>query len=358
VTPPGRAPAARVPALDGVRAVSILLVLLHHASGTTGAPQWLETVGSALDAGNLGVRVFFVISGYLITGLLMRELAATGTISLRTFYWRRTLRIFPPAYVFLATLALLTAAGVVALTPRELLAGATYTINFVLGEWTPRTWSIGHLWSLAVEEQFYLLWPALLILLTPRRAVWLLAGIAVLVPALRVRSLFTALPSPVIAVSPFLWYADWLGAGALLALLRPRLQGAQWYRTLRASDRWLVLTVVGGIVAWTALGHWRLREITSVGTIAAVAFLVDVAATERASVGVRLLSLPPLVWIGRISYSLYLWQEVFLNRYDTRAWTSFPLNVLLAFAAAAASYYAVERPVLTWRDRARHVSRA
>lgn len=130
----------------------MLLVLLHHASGTTGAPKWLETASSALDAGNLGVRVFFVISGYLITGLLMHELAATGTISQRMFYWRRTPRIFPSAYVVLATLVRLTATGVVALIPRELLAGAAFTINFVLGERTPRTWSIGCLWSLAVEE--------------------------------------------------------------------------------------------------------------------------------------------------------------------------------------------------------------
>lgn len=191
----------------------------------------------------------------------------------------------------------------------------------------------------------------MLVLLTPHLAVWLLAGLAVLVPAFRALALFTVLPSPVIVVNPFLWYADWLGAGVLLALLRPRLQGAQWYRRLRASDRWLVLTVVGGIVAWTGLGHWRLREITSIGTIAAVARLIDMAATARSSLGVRLLSLPPLVGIGRISCSRYLWQEVFLNRHDTRVWTSFPLNLQLTFAAAAAPYYAVERPVLTWRDR-------
>jgi peptidoglycan/LPS O-acetylase OafA/YrhL len=358
VTQPGIAPTERVAPLDGLRAVSILLVILHHLKGTAGAPAFFGVIGNAIDAGNLGVRVFFVISGYLITGLLLRELERTGTISLRTFYWRRTLRIFPPAYAYLAVLAVLVAIGTLALTGRDLVAGFTYTMNFYLGPWTPRQWQVGHLWSLAVEEQFYLLWPAVLLTLGVRRSVVLVASLVVLVPALRVAALFGIQPAPVTTVAPFLFNADWLAAGSLLALGRSWLLRIASYRTIRATGWWSCVLVASGLAAWSALGHWRVRELTSVWTLVAVTLLIEQITGDVRPWAVRWLAWRPVVWIGRVSYSLYLWQELFCNRYVHTWYTAFPANVVLAFAAASASYYGIERPVLAWRDRSRHAKPA
>jgi peptidoglycan/LPS O-acetylase OafA/YrhL len=151
----------RIPTLDGFRAISIGLVALYHLFRTRGFPSppvlapWMRWLGE------LGVRVFFVISGYLITGLLLRELRATGKIAIGRFYFRRALRLFPAFYAFLLVVAVLEGAGVIALNPGDLRSAATYTMNYHAN---PSWWLI-HCWSLSVEEQFYLVWPATLALL-------------------------------------------------------------------------------------------------------------------------------------------------------------------------------------------------
>ena len=139
----------RIPSLDGLRAISITLVLVAHLAGTRNFPL-SEATGNFWGLGEFGVRVFFVISGFLITGLLMQELAQEGRIRLGRFYLRRTLRIFPPYYTLLAALGLASVFGAVTLAPHDLLHGATYTSNYYLG----RSWFLGHSWSLSVEEQF------------------------------------------------------------------------------------------------------------------------------------------------------------------------------------------------------------
>ena len=136
-----------LPGLDGLRALSVFTVIAYHA----GAPV----------PGDLGVSAFFVLSGFLITWLLMKELEETGRISLRDFYARRTLRIFPAYYVFIiGSLVLDTARGFP--WPGEMtLSAFTYTVNYYNAIRGHPSTGIAHAWSLAVEEQFYLLWPAM-----------------------------------------------------------------------------------------------------------------------------------------------------------------------------------------------------
>ena len=152
----------RVVVLDGVRGIAILLVVGAHAGGTG---LLLPRRVSALSA-DIGVRVFFVLSGFLITSLLVAERGRCGRISLREFYVRRLLRIFPAFYGYLLLVTVLAAVGVVALDHRDLAFAATYSMNFH----GHRGWVVGQTWSLAVEEQFYLLWPAALALCCTRRA--------------------------------------------------------------------------------------------------------------------------------------------------------------------------------------------
>ena len=140
----------RIPSLDGLRAISILLVVLAHLSKTGHAPHVFKSYYA-----NLGVDCFFVISGYLITTILLKEHRLTSTISLREFYVRRAYRIFPAAFVFMSL-------ALVAYWPQfrwyNITAAFLYLANFDL----TRPWIFGHLWSLGVEEQFYLLWPSVL----------------------------------------------------------------------------------------------------------------------------------------------------------------------------------------------------
>ena len=163
-----------VPSLDGLRAVSISMVIVGHAS--------LAWHGHGLGRlGGIGVDLFFVISGFLITLLLLRERRRNGSISLRAFYVRRCWRILPAYLVFLGALFVLSVFGVVDLTERDWAGALTYTVNFRPGT----SWVMGHLWSLSVEEHFYLLWPVLLLLLGPARACALAALYVVTAPVVR-----------------------------------------------------------------------------------------------------------------------------------------------------------------------------
>jgi len=342
----------RSPSLDGLRAVSILLVVSNHLMFSATAPQFIGWVSGAIDAGALGVRVFFVLSGFLITGILARELQRTGTLSLRQFYLRRALRIFPASYVFLIVVAALAAVGVMNAARTELLSAATYTLNF----WPGRpAWEVAHLWSLAVEEQFYLLWPVTLLLLGVRRGAVLAALLLAGVPLLRVARVLGMSWHVLDLAAPFVMFADWLAVGALLALAGSQLARWERYRALRASNLWTLFLLVSALAAWTALGHWRTSQLTSVWTAIAIALVIDQLTAEPHCIATRVLAVPPMAWIGRISYSLYLWQEVFCYQAATTTWwTQFPTNVVLAFTCATLSYHAIERPVLAWRDRARH----
>src|SRR5439155_2931926 len=171
----------RIPSLDGLRAISITLVLVSHLAGTRNFPL-SATTGNFLGLGEFGVIVFFVISGFLITGLLLDELARTDRIRLGRFYFRRTLRIFPPYYMLIAVLAVAGAAGVIQLAPHDVARTMTYTSNYYAG----RSWFVGHTWSLSVEEQFYLLWPAVLLLAGTRRAFVIAGAVVLLAPVVRV----------------------------------------------------------------------------------------------------------------------------------------------------------------------------
>lgn len=168
---------SRLPSLDGWRAVSIAIVLAAHSSYLAGFPAGLKfEVGVLTDAGDLGVRFFFVISGFLITWLLLGEHAASSGrgISLKSFYIRRVLRIFPVYFFFLAVVLCLQMVTPFSQDTRTWLGNLTFSTNFFGdGRLT------GHLWSLAIEEQFYLLWPGTFLLFglaaNPRRAFGILA---------------------------------------------------------------------------------------------------------------------------------------------------------------------------------------
>src|ERR1017187_6342941 len=145
----------RLPSLDGWRAISIMMVLGAHAEHTNGFPNAFHAIFKWLFDGTLGVLFFFVISGFLITWLLVFENDRSGHINLKHFYARRALRILPVYYAFILTLVCLQLFTVYTQSVSAWIGNLTFTTNFV----TANVWPSGHLWSLSVEEQFYLLWP-------------------------------------------------------------------------------------------------------------------------------------------------------------------------------------------------------
>jgi len=334
----------RIPSLDGLRALSIAAVLLGHLTGTLGFPSAVTPIVNGrgtLPFAHTGVRVFFVISGFLITGLLLHETERTGTIDVPRFYLRRTLRIFPAYIALLVVLVLLDATGVVQIPTRDFWHAWTYTMNYD-GQ---RVWDVGHLWSLAVEEQFYLVWPAVVLLAGSRRSALRIAlGVIVVAPIIRViEASTTALPS--IDTS-----FDAIAAGCVLALSRDTLMTHAWYRRAVAS-RWIALVlIVAGLVASIRYRPGLLigETLMNVG----IALAVDRCVRRPTGRFGRLLNARPVVWIGTLSYSLYLWQQPFINRTSHATVATFPLNIALAVLCGLVSYYAIERPMLGVRPTA------
>jgi peptidoglycan/LPS O-acetylase OafA/YrhL len=337
---------ARIPSLDGLRAISIALVLVDHLARSRYFPPVtaLLPFNTAGYLGNLGVRAFFVISGFLITTLLIEERRKNGRISLPLFYLRRTLRIFPAFYVFLLAMGILAASRIISLRPGDMLHAVTYTINYHYD----REWWLGHIWSLAVEEQFYLIWPFLMVLAGTRKAMMGAVAVVLTAPALRLGLLMLYPGKHAWMGEAFPLVADALATGCLLAGFREALIANRWYRGLLESRvfGWVPLLA---LLANSYPGGRIHSAIFDSAVNFAIAITVDRYVRMPATTAGRFLNWRPVAFIGVLSYSLYLWQQPILRHGDTLL--PFPISLLCVFAMACLSYRFVETPFLTLRKR-------
>jgi peptidoglycan/LPS O-acetylase OafA/YrhL len=352
----------RLPELTGLRCVAILLVVFSHAGGTLagGYQGWLAPLRLVAD-GDLGVQIFFVLSGFLITGILRSEYEATRHIGLYAFYRRRVLRIWPASYAFLLVLALLTWGGQLDISWQQFTYAALQIWNysellgklFPAGEWPlDGTWYLGHFWSLALEEQFYWIWPPLLVLfLRSKRKAWL-PLLIVCIPLVRIASYFLA-PSLRGQLGMMLHTGlDTILIGCWYALRRERI--AAWILSWKHRDLWLtlafgVLLIITPQLGLRLGGLWTSTYGATV-TAALAGLLIVALATLKDFWLSRLLRTRAFVFIGTISYSLYLWQQLFLHHASPVGW-GFPYNILQAIAAACLSYWFIELPFLRLKDR-------
>lgn len=343
------------PALDGVRAVSILGVVISHLSFT-------------LRSGGHGVDVFFVLSGFLITTLLLQEHASTGRVSLRAFWWRRAARLLPA----LLLMCPIVFVAFVVTQPSEWRASAlgVGTALLYVSAWVRALGISGlgwmaHTWSLSVEEWFYAVWPLVVVvaLRRARPARWIGAAAAVAI-VYRLGSEHAGLSALYLYDAPDQRAVELLvgcAAGAWLLLLGDR---ARVHRRL-----FLWAAAIGGLVVVARVARvaapdtsWGLVFSSGDSTIfalATAAVIVSLVAVPDSGLA-RTLALRPLVWIGRRSYSLYLWHFpiyglILLGHGHLSGWKVWGARILvvgLSFAAAALSYRFVERPAIRWvRER-------
>lgn len=231
---PTREARGRLPSLDGVRALSIALVILGHAGGQLRPEdRYLKVFLTDRGGAHLGVSIFFMLSGYLITRLLLNEATAQGHISLGAFYLRRAYRILPAFYGYVAFLLIANAVEIVSIPSRDFLAAATFTRNYHSGD---GRW-LGHAWSLSVEEQFYIMWPTALVLAGPRHARAIALFVIGLEPFVRVGWYF-AFPVDR-AFIPIMGHTrmDVLLAGCVLALVEHSSSGKEWLSRQVTSRR-------------------------------------------------------------------------------------------------------------------------
>lgn len=321
--------------------------MLGHASFTRNG-SGLKAILAIGDVAHLGVVVFFVISGFLITTLLLQERETLGRISLSLFYLRRALRIFPASFAYIGVLAALAAAGRIALNPWDLTHALTYTVNFA----SKRSWYVGHLWSLSVEEQFYLLWPFAFAATSRRRGLWVTVGMMLLGPAARLGARVWLVGTPYRDLEMFPMVADSLAAGCTLALLRGWLESQPWYMNLfRPVPSLAILAVVltmNRMLGYTLVNIFG-QAILNIG----LAILVHRSVTCWKDPVGRVLNLAPVVFVGTLSYSLYLWQQLMLDRNSVAWYAAFPQNAILAIIAALLSYTLLERPLMALRHKLR-----
>jgi peptidoglycan/LPS O-acetylase OafA/YrhL len=334
---------SRIPTLDGWRAVAILAVIVHHAGMCFYATeaQWEL---SATQFGAFGVDIFFGLSGLLITKLLLEERREKGSIDLRAFYIRRGFRILPPYLLFLAGV---TIAGLWRSGP-EIAGCLLFFRNYVPAQLVGR--ATQHLWSLAVEEHFYLLWPGLLFVLGLSRGKTAAGWLALVVALWRMVDyqlnlpLFANLPAHFrtdVRLDALLW-------GCVLAFLLddPRVR-ATLVRQLRFRP-WLVAV----LVCLLCIRYYSMM--LSVLLALFIPVVLTGTAIHPAWMISRVLDCKPLAWIGRISYSIYLWQQIFIWpawEHSPHFWQLWPYNVIASFLFAAASYYFLERPLIHFGRR-------
>jgi peptidoglycan/LPS O-acetylase OafA/YrhL len=352
---------SRFPSVDGWRALSILLVLGEHSLYTFDFPRKAGSFVETIFDGNLGVRFFFVISGFLITYLLLKEHAQTGAINIRKFYARRALRILPVYFTFLAVVLALQIFTPLRQPKITWIGNLTFTTNFL-----PMTWTTGHLWSLAVEEQFYLLWPIVLCLAGPQklRRIFCLLGITIIVaPFCRMLShtgVSWAWAKPFFQTYSSLNHFDSLAVGCGRALLLIQYPEKIIALLTRFSRAMIVMGIVLIIAPQMLIKSFVAESLT-----------VPLANTSQAF-GFALLLLQsiffpqffkPLNWslvrqLGVLSYSIYIWQMLFCaepSSYGLRQpwFLSFYGWVAVALLVAMCSYYCLEKPVMSLRARFR-----
>jgi peptidoglycan/LPS O-acetylase OafA/YrhL len=337
---------SHLPALDGLRAVAVFTVVASHSNLPLRIP------------GDLGVSAFFVLSGFLITRLLVRERERTGEVSIRRFYLRRTMRIFPAYYAFLLlSYALDARAG--QLWSNTLLANAlTYTVNYFNAFNHHPSTSVAHAWSLAVEEQFYLLWPLAFVILAQRGRRALVTGVslaALAAVAWRSWLYLGGHVDPSYVYNAFDTRLDNLAVGCLLAL---------------AVDYDTVVAAAGRVAerSWFPIVTLALLLTSRIATPESyhysIGFTVD--ALLVATLIVQLLQLYRtrlwswLEWrtvryLGAISYPIYLYHQwgASVGRRiagDAHAF-EFAAGVIATIALASGSYYVIERPFLRLKAR-------
>lgn len=310
------------PALDGLRGIAVLLVIVTHA----GLPH--------LDqAGSVGVTLFFVLSGFLITRLLLDEHQRTGRINFRRFYARRARRLLPALGLLLISVGAYLLASHQSILPIALAAGYSANIANATGH---TLGNLDHTWTLSLEEQFYLLWPMLMPLVARRRNGPLVLIVAAAVSAV-LRSGLWLSGAPIWRV----YYGPDTRADAIL------IGCALAFVAARANSRWLkYATVVGGVVlvascvvSWSAL-IWLLIPLPFAGA-ALIWWVVGHPS--------KILAWRPLVATGRISYGLYLWNlpvSLSMESWGAPSWVRMVAMVVVTFALAVVSWFVIERPFM------------
>ena len=314
--------ANRIPTLDGWRGIAILIVIISHVGIVL--CHWTGSFGQH------GVAIFFVLSGFLITSRLLREQETRGSTNLKHFYIRRFFRLMPAAWTFLAVRSAFFLNNGRGISSLELPACLLFFRNYVDGSGAHAS-TAGHFWSLSIEEQFYLIWPSMMIILGARRARWAALFGAMSVALWRFLHLGELTQLPIQATFATQYRADGLLLGCAAALFLPVLRPH--------VRRWMLFPLLTALVACLSIDRYLIPFYES----AVIALLLVATSEFPVSFLGRILDWKPLAFVGAVSYSLYLWQQPMLGARSARdLYVCLPAFIAIAFA----SYRFIEAPLI------------
>ncbi|WP_179415548.1 acyltransferase family protein [Mucilaginibacter sp. E4BP6] len=336
---------SHLPGLDGLRGISIIIVVLGHLI-------WADNLKFFI--GYFGVNIFFVISGFLITTLLLKEKVKTGAVSLKNFYLRRVLKIMPVAYLYLFTLVILNAIFKLNITNGSFTTAALYLKNIPFKN--SEDWYTGHFWSLSIEEQFYLIFPALLVLYK-NKYVFIVISIILLIKI----SEFVAFNSSITESNKLLHYVvfgivDIFGNGTIEILIGS-LTSLLLFKQIIKFDRikidyWIsCIFLVGAFLLDTFFYN---NVLSSIVFSVCISFVILNNLYQVNFLG-KLLNNKIIVKIGLLSYSIYIWQQLFLKNqpwaHSFKYSNSIILNLIGLSIVAYLSYYLFEKYFLKLKNK-------
>jgi peptidoglycan/LPS O-acetylase OafA/YrhL len=339
-----------LPTLDGWRALSIMLVILHHSQIQLNVPILGTLLQSMSNAGEVGVELFFAISGLLICSRLLEEETRFGQISVKSFYLRRCFRILPAALFYLVVIAILAAFYIIPLSPVDWFGALFFFRNYVMVfEYMHHSplalhWYTGHFWSLSMEEHFYLVLPSVLVIFKRTRR-WVLLSFIIAVALRRFVAAHVLRNNYQINFRTDT-HADALFIPAVIALLLYPLLRNQ------AARRWIPAWSFPIFLALEMILLFTTPPLFSALQATVIPLLILSTVLHPGSIPGRVLEMKPVRWIGWISYSLYLWQQLFFgNNFVSSpprlaALREWPINFIALLVCATFSYYLVERPFI------------
>jgi peptidoglycan/LPS O-acetylase OafA/YrhL len=348
--------AGYLPTLDGWRAIAIVAVLLDHAVGYSPLRHYPKLVRFTHTGPN-GVSLFFAISGFLICSRLLEEDRAFGKISLGGFYIRRGCRILPPAVFYLIVIGILSLSGLIVVSPWDWWSSVLFFRNYLPPDWISRGWGgyTVHYWSLAVEEHFYLLWPAALVLLGKTRARWFALSLAISVAIWRTWDLHRH------------WFDRWIPGllfgcrtdvrldALLLGCVAALMLDDDSVRSTfsRRFKPWMWWLCIACYVATQLVYLSKQSRSYSLFESALLPLMVAGTVYGPRTFVTIFLELRGMKWVGRLSYSIYLWQQLFsVPAGSTFAILQRPaLGTAVTFLCAWLSYRFIERPLIRWGHR-------
>ena len=346
------------PVLDGIRALAVLLVLIHHV-------EFIQAgIPTILRGGFLGVDLFFVLSGFLITSLLVEEFENCGAISLPRFYMRRALRLLPAVATVLTVSVLagvLIGFSAIGLTPLRFVSIVGYFTNWVRAAESPDLWILAHFWSLAIEEQFYLIWPVVLLALLRRNVSHGSTLLVVILGAIASMALMTMLDAKGFPLLRVYVGSDTRGhallIGCLLALmLRWNRIPADWLlnkRLMRLITAGSLIILILSSTIFMVGDRSLYRGGFPLIAVSSALLILSLVFNDRDGLG-SVFCHPVCLWMGKRSYGLYVWHwpvYFLLGKLGLERAVAIPVALVGTFVVAALSYRFIESPFLKLKHR-------